>query len=126
MNIETIELIVIIGHLLLGGLFVVAGVRHFFIMPMIVDAVGKRGIPFPKLVILAGTIFQLIAGICLAFGFYATYAAAGLIGFTLAASVMLLNFWDMQDQDKKNAISTWQTNLAIIGGLLIAVAQVAS
>ena len=126
MNVETIDLIVVIGHLLLGGLFVVAGVRHFFIMPMIVEAVGKRGIPFPKLVILAGTIFQFVAGACLMFGFYVTYAAAGLIGFTLAASMMMLNFWDMQDQDKKNAISTWQTNLAIIGGLLIALAQAAS
>jgi putative oxidoreductase len=125
-NVEAIDLIAAIGHILLGGMFVVAGVRHFFIMPMIVDSVGKRGVPYPKFVILVGTVFQLSAGACLVFGFYATHAAAGLIGFTLAASVMLLNFWDMKDQDRMNAISGWQTNLGIIGGLLIALAQAAS
>ena len=126
MNVEAIELIAVIGRLLLGGLFVVGGVHHFFIAPMIADAIGSRGIPFPKQVLWAGTIFQLIAGACLMVGFYAAYAAAGLIGFTLAASVMMLNFWDMQGQDRTNAINGWLSNLAVIGGLLIAIAQAAS
>ena len=126
MNVEIIELVAVIGRLLLGGLFVVGGVHHFFIAPMIADAIDKRGVPFPKFVFWAGTIFQLVAGACLMVGFYVIYAAAGLIGFTLAASVMMLNFWNMQGQDRTNAINGWLSNFAIIGGLLLAMAQAAS
>ena len=34
----------------------------------------------------------------------------------------VLNFWSMQDTARANAIGTWKTNLALIGGLLIAAA----
>jgi putative oxidoreductase len=43
-----------------------------------------------------------------------------LIAFTIVASVMLLNFWDMEGPMRDTAEKMWQTNLAIIGGLLIA------
>jgi putative oxidoreductase len=41
-----------------------------------------------------------------------------LILFTLAASVMLLDFWNKQGSERAEAITHWQTNLALVGGLL--------
>jgi putative oxidoreductase len=46
-------------------------------------------------------------------------AAIGLVLFTLAASVMLLNFWDMQGEAREVAKSAFLANIAIIGGLLV-------
>jgi hypothetical protein len=31
---------------------------------------------------------------------------------------MLLNFWDQHGDQRRNAITQWQCNLALIGGLL--------
>lgn len=36
---------------------------------------------------------------------------------------MLLNFWDMEGPAREAARNVWQSNLAIIGGLLIAAAH---
>jgi putative oxidoreductase len=44
--------------------------------------------------------------------------------FTFAASVMLLNFWDLEGPAREAAINVWLSNLAIVGGLLITAAQV--
>ena len=38
--------------------------------------------------------------------------------FTLAAGVLLLNFWDKNGDERRTAVSHWQSNLALIGGLL--------
>ena len=112
-----------VGRLLLGGLFVFGGIHHLFKIPALTQALAGRGIPAAKLVLLAGTALQTLAGLALIFGIYPLWAALALIVFTIVASVMLVNFWDMQGPARDGAIKTWQSNLAIIGGLLIAAAH---
>ena len=73
--------------------------------------------------LLSGTAFEIVAGLALIFGFRPAWAALGLAAFTIAASVLLLNFWDMEEPARANAIGTWRSNLAIIGGLLVTAAH---
>ncbi|KPH06011.1 putative oxidoreductase [Rhizobium leguminosarum] len=116
-------MMIVLGRLLLGGLYVAGGIHHFFVIVPLTDAIEARGVPFAKWVLLSGSMFQILAGTLLILGLFVTAAAFGLILFTLAATVMLLNFWDMQGTARESAINTWKTNMAIIGGLLIAAAS---
>jgi putative oxidoreductase len=118
----TVDLIVLIGRTLLGGMFVVAGFRHLMIVPVLTMAVQARGLPFPQAVVLAGTGFQIDAGLALVFGFFVTWAALGLIAFTVVASVMLVNFWDKEGEERTALTNVFQTNIGLIGGLLLAAA----
>ncbi|MBB3646807.1 putative oxidoreductase [Rhizobium sp. BK619] len=115
-------MMIVLGRLLLGSLYVAGGIHHFFVIVPLTDAIEARGIPFAKWVLLSGSMFQILAGTLLILGLFVTAAAFGLILFTLAATVMLLNFWDMQGTARESAINTWKTNMAIIGGLLITAA----
>lgn len=116
------DLVAFAGRVLLGGMFVVAGLRHLTIVPALTTAVEARGLPFPRTVVLVGTAFQIAAGFALAVGFCVTWAALGLILFTAVASVMLVNFWDRQDEERIALANAFQTNIGLIGGLLLAVA----
>ncbi|ACI56494.1 DoxX family protein [Rhizobium leguminosarum bv. trifolii WSM2304] len=115
-------MMIVLGRLLLGGLYVAGGIHHFFVIVPLTDAIEARGVPFAKWVLLSGSMFQILAGTLLILGLFVTAAAFGLILFTLAATVMLLNFWDMQGTARESAINTWKTNMAIIGGLLVTAA----
>ncbi|MBP2443881.1 DoxX family protein [Rhizobium leguminosarum] len=115
-------MMIVLGRLLLGGLYVAGGIHHFFVIVPLTDAIEARGVPLAKWVLLSGSMFQIVAGLLLMLGLFVTAAAFGLILFTLAATIMLLNFWDMQGTARESAINTWKTNMAIIGGLLIAAA----
>ena len=42
--------------------------------------------------------------------------------FTVATSIMMLNFWDMEGAARENARSNFQSNAAVVSGLLIAAA----
>jgi len=118
--------LLIIGRILLGGLFVTAGLQHFFDFDALMKQLGARGVPLPQLALVIGTAFQIVAGLGLMFGFYVLGASIGLVAFTLVASVLMLNFWDLKGEPRKTARQIWQTNLAIIGGLLISAAYATS
>jgi putative oxidoreductase len=111
------------GRFLLGGLFVVGGLRHLFVFHGVSETMRARGVPFAPLLLLGGTIFQILAGLLLMAGWLVMAAALGLALFTLLASIMMLNFWSLEGEARSAAIGGWQSNLAIIGGLLIAAAQ---
>ena len=115
--------IFLVGRILLGGMFVVAGMRHLMIVPGLMLAVAARGVPFPRAALLAGTGFQIVAGLALALGFFVTWAALGLILFTVVASVLLVNFWDKQGEERIALTNAFQTNIGLIGGLMISATQ---
>jgi putative oxidoreductase len=115
--------IFLIGRILLGGMFVVAGLRHLMIVPVLTLALATRGVPFPRAALLVGTGFQIVAGLSLAYGLYVAWAALGLILFTAVASVMLVNFWDKQGEERIALTNAFQTNVGLIGGLMIVAAH---
>ncbi|MPZ30538.1 MAG: DoxX family membrane protein [Rhodospirillales bacterium] len=116
------DLVVVAGRILLGGMFVVAGLRHLLIVPVLTVAVAARGVPFPCATLLAGTGFQIVAGLALVLGFFVTWASLGLILFTVVASVLLVNFWDKEGEDRIAFANAFQTNIGLVGGLLLAAA----
>lgn len=120
---DYVQSLLIAGRILLGGVFVVAGAHHFFILPGVTAAMKARGVPAARLVLITGSVFQIVTGLLLALGVYVIWAALGLVLFTVTASIMLLNFWDMDGPARESAWNGFQANMAIIGGLLIAAAQ---
>ncbi len=117
--------LITVGQLLLGALYVWAGLNHFGpagekIVPMLV----ARGVPMPREALYAASVFELLCGACLMLGIGVAPAALGLAAFTLVASVILVNFWDMPAGEMREALKIgFASNAAIIGGLLIAAAE---
>jgi putative oxidoreductase len=120
---EIQNLLWIAGRTLLGGLFVVGGIRHCFHFQPLAQMMAGRGVPAAKLVLLAGTVLQICGGAAVIAGLQLLWAVAALIIFTLIASVIFLNFWSMQGADRVNAVNAWWSNVGIIGGLSIVAAH---
>ena len=78
---------------LLGGVFVWAGADHFRRFAEVSAKLQERGFIAPRLMLAAGSLVEIAAGLCLAVGFHVAWAAAALIVFTIAASATLLDFW---------------------------------
>jgi putative oxidoreductase len=119
---ELIPLLLTIGRVLLGVLFVAGGMRHVILFSAISQDMKKMGLPSPRFLLAAGTAFQIIAGTLLIFGLLVFPAALGLIAFTIVASVVMLPFWSMQGGDRTWAYLNWLSNVGIVGGLLLVAA----
>lgn len=113
------------GRFLIGGLFVFGGVIHFFKLDLLTRIMAARGVPFHRTILIAGSLFQTLAGLLLMAGIAILPASFGLILFTIAASWMFLNFWDIAEGPaREGAFNAFMTNIAIIGGLLVCAASV--
>lgn len=107
------------GRFLLGAMFVVGGLRHIPGFGPVSERMRARGVPLPKASLAVGTTFQIVAGSLLALGLFQQMMALGLIVFTLAASAIIHNFWDLEGDARRTALFWWQSNSGIIGGLLV-------
>jgi putative oxidoreductase len=117
------QVLLIVGRVLLGGLFVYGGVQHFFELDAVTAKMQARGVPAARLVLIAGSLFQILAGLMLMLGVYPGWAALGLVLFIVIATIMFLNFWDLEGPARDAARAGFNSNMAILGGLLIAAVQ---
>ena len=116
------EILLATGRVLLGGLFVAGGVRQVFVFPMVLQKMQDRGVVAARFLLVAGTLFQTVAGACLMAGIFVFPAALGLAAFTAAASLMLLDFWNKIGPEREATLNAALCNVAVIGGLFIAAA----
>lgn len=112
--------LVIVGRVLLGGLFVVSGIHHFGQLGPLTEACRARRVPWPRQSLVLASLFQIVVGLMLMIGLFVPWAAAGLILFTLVASVVMVDFWNQEGERRQGSINVWLSNLALIGGLMIA------
>nr|WP_245432801.1 DoxX family protein [Mesorhizobium loti] len=109
-----------IGLILLGGVFVWAGLEHFLRFRTITGQLGEQGFPAPVPLLAAGSLLEIAAGLCVVLGFHRPYAAAALVVFTIAASALALNFWRYSGPQRRGLRSAFIINIAVIGGLFLA------
>jgi putative oxidoreductase len=114
------DLAIGIGHLLLGGLFVWAGIDHFLRFREVEAMLVGRGWPRAGALLAAASAFQILAGLGLAVGVLRPWAALGLAAFTVAASLLLLDFWRFQGEQRGAMRSGFAVNVGLVGGLILA------
>ncbi|MBZ9808595.1 MULTISPECIES: DoxX family protein [unclassified Mesorhizobium] len=108
------------GLLLIGGVFLWAGVEHFVRFRTISEDLVARRFPAPAFLLAAGSVLEVVAGFCLAAGIAVPYAAGALILFTVAANLLVLPFWRHHGPERQVLRSAFLVNIAVIGGLLLA------
>jgi putative oxidoreductase len=114
--------LVLAGHLLIGGVFVFAGLRNVANRGPLTSIIAARGAPAPGLLLAAGIALQIVAGAMVMAGIWVDAAALGLLAFLAAATVLFHNFWDHQGLDRANRINGLASNVALAGAFLLILA----
>ncbi len=119
---ESTDILIGLGRILLGGAFVFAGVRNLTNVPFLSGLMAARGVPFARLALYLGIALQIAAGLLFAAGVAVPHAAAALVVFLAVATPIFHNFWDHQGIDRANRINGFVANIALAGGFLVAMA----
>ena len=115
--------LIFLARLLIGGAFVFAGLRNMTNVPVLTGLMAARGVPQAKAVLLAGSILQVVCGALLIVGLSTMIAAIGLIGFLVVATWVFHNFWDHQGLERGTRINGVVSNVALLGGFLLIIAN---
>ncbi len=79
------------------------------------------GMPTMRLLAIAVGALQIVCGLMIAFNIAARWFALLLALFTIAATYLFHDFWNLTDLARLEALNHLLKNLAILGGLLLVV-----
>ena len=112
----------LVGRLLLALLFVPAGVMKITGFSGTVGYIASVGLPLASLGAVLAIVVEVGAGLALAVGWRARWAALVLAAFTLVATVLFHNFWAMPADQAFMQQLMFFKNIAVVGGLLVVAA----
>lgn len=103
----------LIARLLIGGMFLYAGIMKVTGFEGTVGYISSVNLPSPEILAVIAIIIEIVCGLLVILGYRIAKAAAALVVFTLLATI----FFHTNTSDPVQ-FAMMTKNLAIIGGLL--------
>jgi putative oxidoreductase len=110
--------VLLIGRVLIGILFLVAGIMKAMNIAGTTGYMTKLGFPAPELMAYLSTIIELAAGVMLIIGWQTRGVAWLLVVYVAIATGMAHRFWEYDPAQRVNQINHFLKNLALIGAML--------
>jgi putative oxidoreductase len=111
--------LVLVGRLLIALMFVQSGYEKLTDLAGTAGYIASGGLPNSTALAALTGIFELVAGIAIAIGFKARWAALLLAGFTLLASFLYHAYWSAPADQQMVVQLLFMKTIAIVGGLLV-------
>ncbi len=106
------DMLLVVGRLLLSGIFIHEGIDLAFHLAGAIAAMGKLGVPWPM--VLATITLQLCAGLAIALGWQTRPAALGLGLFCVATATLF-----HANVGRHDELLQFEKDLAIAGGMSV-------
>jgi len=113
------SIVPLIGRILISPLFILAGVSKIMNFSVIADYATDSHLPLPKVALVCAAAIQILGGLGILLGFHTKFAAWVVFLFLIPTTLVLHNFWAMAGPLRSVNMTHFETNLAIMGGLLI-------
>jgi putative oxidoreductase len=121
----TTALLMIIGRVIFGGFFLIAGIRNFLHFGERKELPTNYGWKLPAPIMAAGFAVQLLGGLALIFGVWTVPAAIALIVFLVPATALYHNLFLFQGKERDPHLYLTLVNITLAAGLLLVIADAA-
>lgn len=112
----------LIGRMVLSWFYLSEAMRYAGQWEATIQLMALRNMPVPPLLLLLTLIILVLGGLALVLGFHTRHGAMLLFGFTIAASLAMHDFWQIQNPLERAAdYEIFARNMAIAGALLVLV-----
>jgi putative oxidoreductase len=108
----------LIGRILLGLLFLVAGIRIILSYSLNVGYFTRLGFPAPEVMTVLAILIEIGGGAALILGWQTRRVSWLLVLFVIIATAMAHRFWEFDAAQYGNQLNHFLKNVALIGGLL--------
>ena len=117
------DLVALIGRILVVGLFLVGGWGKINGLDGTAGYIASKNLPMPQVLAIGAAVVELVAPVLIIIGFKTRLAALVLAAFTLAATVLFHDFWNIAETGPRmQQYMMFSKNTGILGGLLMIVA----
>jgi putative oxidoreductase len=113
------HLVFLAGRLMVGLLFVWAGIDKIQGWPNALQEVADGGLPLPALTLALTIALQLLGGAAIMLGRWLRPSCWVLAGFTALATVLYHGFWTQTGAARHGELITFMEHVCMVGGLLV-------
>ena len=104
------------GRVLLGGFFIVSGLRHFQFLPMMAGFTGSKGVPAPRLAVMLSGMMIILGGISILVGVRPHWGIALVSAFLIPVTFLMHQYWKHTDPMMRiNDQVNFMKNVALLG-----------
>ncbi|AGB31487.1 DoxX family protein [Natrinema pellirubrum DSM 15624] len=111
--------VLLVGRLLFGGLVIYQGINHFLAPDAMAGYAEAKGVPAPKLGVIASGVVLVLGGLGLVLGVYPVVAAGALAVFFLVATPLMHDFWAVPDDQRQNEMNHFTKNVELFAASLL-------
>ena len=119
MNPNVVNAAALVGRILLAWMFIQSGFGKLTGFEGTVGYIASKHLPLPQVAAAIAVIVELGAGLMLAIGFKARWAALAIGIFTIAAGFLFHDFWNADAAAKMGQTINFWKNITIAGGMLM-------
>ena len=117
------DILVLIGRLLFGGLFLYNGINHFQNRAAMTGYAAYKGVPVPSLTIVGSGVWLVVCGLSVILGFRPEIGLIMAIIFLAGVTPVMHNYWTATDPNARLADAiNFQKNMALLGAALVMLA----
>jgi len=117
------DILMLIGRLLFGGLFLYNGINHFQSRTAMTGYAAYKGVPMPSLSIMFSGLWLVVSGLSVILGIRPEIGLIMAIVFLAGVTPVMHNFWIHTDPNARMADSiNFQKNVALLGAALVMLA----
>lgn len=119
----TASTLMIIGRVIFGAFFLIAGIRNFLRFEMHRTNLTNYGWPMPAPLLVIAFVVQLLGGLSLILGIWTVAGALALIAFLFGATPLYHNLFLFQGKERDPHLYLTLVNITLVGGLLLIIAD---
>jgi putative oxidoreductase len=117
------DILVLIGRLLFGGLFLLNGVNHFMNREAMTGYSAYKGVPMPGASITLSGLWLIVAGLSVMLGFRPEIGLVMIALFLVGVTPVMHNYWTATEPNARLAdMINFQKNAALLGAALMLLA----
>jgi uncharacterized membrane protein YphA (DoxX/SURF4 family) len=111
------------GRVLFGGFFAFNGLNHFLQLGFMAGFAQMKGVPAPAFGVALTGVLLLAGGLSILFGAWPRVGIALLVVFLLPTSLIMHDFWNVQDSMQRvGEMTSFMKNMALAGAALMLLA----
>lgn len=114
--------LIIVGRVVFGGFFVIAGIRNFIHFDERRELKTNYGWVLPVPLLALGFAVQILGGLSVLLGMWPVLGALALIVFLLPATALFHNFLRFEGKERDPHLYLTLVNTALVGGFLMVIA----
>jgi uncharacterized membrane protein YphA (DoxX/SURF4 family) len=101
-----------------GGVLAFMGLNHFLRTGGMVQYAEHKGLPAPRLAVLASGAVLVLGGSTIVLGVLPLVGAAVVAAFLLGSAVLMHDFWAVPEDQREDELTQFLKNAALAGGAI--------